>query len=306
MRGLTRRPPRWFRHATPRALCAASAGSVRRSRGPRRGHADSGCNAAHRKPTSSRATATVTTGLGLCSTSRRKRRHNRCWALSASANHPPGLSATPPGERLADAGPVPIVPCRFHHQPSRQRVARLRDRPAAVAVPAGVLPGHQAEIRHQRPRGRKPLDIVQLRQQQHRRQRVDSPKAPQPAHRFAIRFGARHRRQLRVQLSEPRIEVVDRQQVVLDDHPVRRMRPTQTIDPAPVRLGPRTTRVVQPPPKQELAEAGSAPLPVRACVITSPAQGRVPPPRPASAPAPPSTVPPGAALPASARPAGRS
>ena len=48
-------------------------------------HAVSGCKAAHRNPTSSRATATVTTGLGLCAASRRKRRHNRCYALPASA-----------------------------------------------------------------------------------------------------------------------------------------------------------------------------------------------------------------------------
>jgi len=59
--------------------------------------------------------------------------------------------------------------------------------------------------------------------------------------------------------------------------PLRRCLTTTNIidssqDPAPVRLGPRATRVVQTPPKQELAEAVSAPLPVRACVIRSPAQ----------------------------------
>ena len=49
------------------------------------GYAVSGCKTAHRNQTNSRATATVTTGPGLCSASRRKRRHNRCCALSAIA-----------------------------------------------------------------------------------------------------------------------------------------------------------------------------------------------------------------------------
>ena len=62
------------------------------------------------------------------------------------------------------------------------------------------------------------------------------PKAPQPAHRFPIRIGVRHRDQLRIQLHQPGLEVVDRQQVVVDDDPVGRVWPRQTIDPAPVRL----------------------------------------------------------------------
>ena len=74
--------------------------------------------------------------------------------LVRQRNHPWRLPAPPLGQRPADAGPVPIVPRRFHHQPPRQRVARLRDRPAAMTLPAGVLPGYQPQIRHQRPRRR--------------------------------------------------------------------------------------------------------------------------------------------------------
>ena len=79
-------------------------------------------------------------------------------------------------------------------------------------------------------------------------------------------------RQLRIQLRQSGIELIDRQQVVVQDDPVGRMRPRQTIDPAPVRLGPRATRIVQPSAKQQFAEPVPAPLPIRACVITSPAQ----------------------------------
>ena len=44
------------------------------------------------------------------------------------------------------------------------------------------------------------------------------------------------------------------------------MRPRQTIDPAPVRLGPRATRIVQPSAEQQFAEPVPAPLPIRARV----------------------------------------
>ena len=91
--------------------------------------------------------------------------------------HGRAASAT---SRICSAGarPVAIVPHRFHQQRPRQRVARLRDRPAAVTVPAGVLPRDQAEMRHQRPPRRESLEIVELGKQQQRGQRVDAPEAP--------------------------------------------------------------------------------------------------------------------------------
>ena len=102
---------------------------------------------------------------------------------SGRGRRPQGVGhAQEPQDGAADARTVPIVPRRFHKQASRQAVARLRDRPAAVPVPAGVLPGHQPQIRHQPSRRRKPLHIVQLGEQQHRGQRVDAPEAPQPVY----------------------------------------------------------------------------------------------------------------------------
>ena len=72
--------PRWFR-AQGRASPSLDVGRRAPDAEHRPAiHTVSGCKAAHRNPT-----ATVTTGPGLCSASRRKRRHNRCCALSASA-----------------------------------------------------------------------------------------------------------------------------------------------------------------------------------------------------------------------------
>lgn len=65
---------------------------------------------------------------------------------------------------------------------------------------------------------------------------------------------------------------VDRQQVIVDHHPVGRMRPRQAIAPAPVGLRPCTPRVVQPASKQELAQAVPTPLSVRERVIAGSAQ----------------------------------
>lgn len=60
--------------------------------------------AAHRKPASSRATATATLGVGLCSaTNRRKRRHSRCCALSAIAI----TRAACPSRRRFNVSPTP-------------------------------------------------------------------------------------------------------------------------------------------------------------------------------------------------------
>ena len=84
-----------------------------------------------------------------------------------------------------------------------------------------------------------------------------------------------------------------RQQVVVQDDPVGRMRPRETIDPAPVRLGPRHGPDSAGPGEAEGCRGGAG-------------RGPAPLPRLASAAAPPSAEPPDAAPPASARPAGRS
>ena len=164
----------------------------------------------------------------------------------------------------------------FHHQPPRQRVARLRDRPAAMTLPAGVLPRAPAPGTASAPGPSETAAHRAARRAAASRSACRCPpEAAQPAHRLPIRLGGGHGGQLRIQLHQPGFEVVDRQQVVVHDHPVGRMRPRQTIDPAPVRLGPRATRIVQPSAKRQFAEPMPAPLPVRAR-HHEPGRGRAP------------------------------
>ena len=125
-------------------------------------------------------------------------------------------------------------------------------------------------------------------------------------YRLPTRIGGGQGDQLRIQLRQPGVEMVDRQQVVIQDSPLGGMRPREAVDPPPVRLGPRTTPIMQPPAKQEFAEAVPPSLPLRARVIPGPAQVPAPLPRLGSADAPPSADPPDTAPPASPRPAGRS
>ena len=164
--------------------------------------AGAGCSAAHRKPASSRAIATAIFGAGLCSAaSFRKRRHSRCCALSAIAITRAWLSLAPPRQRDADARAMLIVPRRFHQQPPDQRVPGARDAAAPMLLAARVLARHQPEIRHQRRRRREPPKVMQLREDQHRRQRIDAAETPQPADRLAIRLALGDLRQPRVQFA---------------------------------------------------------------------------------------------------------
>ena len=88
-----------------------------------------------------------------------------------------------------------------------------------------------------------------------------------------IRVGGGHGGQLRIQLHQPDFEVVDRQQVVVRRRPGRP--DAATPDHSPSAGAPGSTR---DPDSAALGEAAifdepvPAPLPIRACVITSPAQ----------------------------------
>ena len=59
----------------------------------------------------------------------------------------------------------------------------------SVLLAGGVFTGHEANIRHQGAGRLEPTEVVQLGQDQDRRQRVNPAEAPQPADRFAVRFG---------------------------------------------------------------------------------------------------------------------
>ena len=101
-----------------------------------------------------------------------------------------------------------------------------RDAAAAMLLARGVLTRHEAEIRHQRAGRVEPPKVMQLGQDQDRRQRVDPAEAPQPADRFAIRLASAAISVSRASSSiEPRLELIDRQQIIVDDHALRRLRP---------------------------------------------------------------------------------
>ena len=76
----------------------------------------------------------------------------------------------------------------------------------------------------------------------------------------------------RVQFAQSGVDLVDGQHVVLHHDPVGRVRPRQLVDPPAVPLRPRSTRIVQSPAQQQLAEAVPASLPVRARIIPSSTQ----------------------------------
>ena len=137
---------------------------------------------------------------------------------------------------------------------------------------AGVFPRHEPEIRHQGARRLKPPKVVQLGQHHHRRQRLDPPEAPQPPHRVLVGCSRCDGGQLGVELPQPRVEVIDRQQIVIHHDPFGRVLPCQAVDPAPMRLRPVPSAVVQAAAQEQLAHPVPTALPIRSRVVTGAAQ----------------------------------
>ena len=94
---------------------------------------------------------------------------------------------------------------------------------------AGVLAGHESEIGHQRARRLEPTKVVQLRQDQDGRQGVDAPEAAQPRDRLSVRIRLRDLRQAGVEFDEPRLDLIDGQQVVLDHDALGRAASTSRL-----------------------------------------------------------------------------
>lgn len=158
-----------------------------------------------------------------------------------------------------------IVPRRFDQQPADQCVPGSRDPTAPMFLTAGVLTRHEAHIRHQRRGGREPLKVVQLGQQQHGRQGIDSTETPQPADAFPIGVRLGDLAQPDVELDQTRLQMMDRQHIVVHDHALRGLRPLETLDPAPVGFRPVAPGMVQAPTQEQLAiTAGSTPCGTRA------------------------------------------
>jgi hypothetical protein len=142
-----------------------------------------------------------------------------------------------------------------------------------MLLAARVLAWHESQIRHQRRRRGEPPEVMQLREHQHRRQRVDAAETAQPSDRFPIGLGLRDLGQPRVQLQQPCLGVIDRQQIIVNDRAVRGMRPCQCADPGSVRACPIASRVVQATPQQQLvAQPMAAPLQILSGVIPRPRQ----------------------------------
>ena len=101
--------------------------------------------------------------------------------LVRNRHHVAGLAFAATGERDADGWPVLIMPRGFDQYAAHERVAGARDAAAPMRVATRVLAGHEPEVGHQRARRGEPAEIMQLGENQHRRQRVDPAEAPQPA-----------------------------------------------------------------------------------------------------------------------------
>jgi hypothetical protein len=130
--------------------------------------------------------------------------------LVRNRNHTAWLSLTSSRERHPDARPVLIMPRRFDQQPANQRVPGPRDPTAPMFLAGGVLTRHEAEIRHQRAGRVEPAKVMQLGQDQDRRQRVNPAKTPQPTDRFPIRCRLGDLGQSPVELDQPSLEMIDR------------------------------------------------------------------------------------------------
>ena len=117
-------------------------------------------------------------------------------------------------------------------------VARLGDPATSAMFAAAVLAGHQPEVGHQRGRRGEAPHVVQLRGQAQRRDRVDAAEAPQMGHRRLVRLLSSGLGQSFVQGRDPRLLLLDRQQVVLEHDPVGGSGELQAVQPGVMTLGP--------------------------------------------------------------------
>src|SRR5262245_8538021 len=65
-------------------------------------------------------------------------------------------------------------------------VAGFGQRAPALRVAGGVLARHQAQVRHELARPAKASEVYDLRDHDHRRERIEATEVPQPAHGLAI------------------------------------------------------------------------------------------------------------------------
>lgn len=93
---------------------------------------------------------------------------------------------------------------------------------------------------------------MQLGDDGDRGQRVDAAKAPQPGHRFRVRRVRVEFREASVEIGEPRLHLIDRQEIVANDVLFGRVIPRQRLQPDLVRTRPVAPSEMEPAPEEQL------------------------------------------------------
>ena len=104
-----------------------------------------------------------------------------------------------------------IVPRGFDQDPPDERIAGLRDAASSRVFATGVLTGDEAQIGHQGASARKPPEVMELGDNDHRGQGVDPAKTAQPGDRLTIRLGLRDGLEGGIQFRQTRLELLNRQ-----------------------------------------------------------------------------------------------
>ena len=154
-------------------------------------------------------------------------------------DHPRGLPLAPPPQRQPDGGAVAIVPGGFDQDAAEVRIAGLGDPAVPDVLPAARFTGDHPEEGHQLTRAGKPPEVMELSDDDQRRERVHAPETPQPPDGRAIRLLPGDLGDVGVELADPRLELCDGEQGVVEDHLVRGVDKRQLVQPAPVGVGPR-------------------------------------------------------------------
>jgi len=207
----------------------------------------------------------------------RKRRHSRCCALSAIANHPSRLpfptaaSATPTAAGVDNAG-------GFHKSRRTKVFPVRRDSAAAMLFTTGVSPGHESEIGHEAlaatETGESPCSSAKIKMPS----RCTMPRK-QRNHATGSRYGLLCAISVsRASSSMSRASTDRAEQIVLDHHALRLAVPTRGCRSMAVRLRPVAAAVMQAAAQEQFAEPMPTPLQIFPRVIARAHTGREPPP----------------------------
>jgi hypothetical protein len=160
------------------------------------------------------------------------------------------------GQGPTEDGTVAIVPGRFHQHAPRVRVAGLGQGTPTLALARGVLAGDQPQVGHERSRPLEAAEVPDLREQNHRGQRVDAAKAAQPPHRLSSGRGLGQGLDLAIQLDQADERLLEGEERDLERALEGGDFEALAAEPRPVALRPVPTREVPPPvPIEEFHDA---------------------------------------------------